>query len=1236
MRTTLSGLCVLVVTTGVLLLGGPPALANWSSTYTQTFTGEQQYWYANGACRGFLGNVAAMYERWNPGWAAYAMQWTAGTLNALPAIPPGSTLVGGVLSVPAEIQPNGGAQPSQLQPEFLFGVDVPPWPSNYAGCFGQWRSGDLLIHADFSGTTQWQTLHGDAYRLIEAIWASRVPDVGVQLYPTPDGEGYYAHGESVAMGALVLQAQFAYPPSGLAVGVVPSDGSAQVRLSWQANGDSGDVSYMVQRQTLTAAGGSGLWTTIAASGSTTFTTSDQVCGSGYRYRVTAQGTDAHTGWDAAGEWDSSPCAVHISRAGTRTLGLDWSAVTPGTSYVLLWCASASCVQREDDLGAGVTSATLTGLTPNTAYTVWLCSSADMWDCAVAGAWTHAAVPANLFLTTTAVAGIGTNAQPLAWSAGGNPAGTVYQVRQTSYASDGAASEAWMDTGTALGFTAPQQAGGSYLYQVFAENAGYGGSLTAPSAAQATQVASTPDLTVTGPSTATLSWSSVWDETDTGVVCVSPNNTSWRSFSSTAGTRWTLSGLRPNTGYQCSTYAAASNQGIRWRESSVLQVTLAAVPVPSGSITATQTSLSAAWGSGGNPQGTAYEYVVLGAGASSDAGNGSRTAATTVIAHQDAAGAPIVCGGTYAVSVRAVNSAGWWTAWVPLGSITTVPCAPLVTGQDGGLGWMPAGGRGYVTLHWPSVVGANGYTLYVWDGVAYEAFDLGGATAWSSQLDRIFPADAQLYPNVTIGALRPPVLVHNGLGRDLRDLPRDLYCSLGPEYCSSTAGQRYYFAVAAYNSAGSSAAYQSPGGSAPLTSYFEPILPLQTDAGAPMIGTWRVNHGDAYTYGASIPFSLTASETVSGVAAYALSNDGTDWAVTALAGCQVGQPAACSPTLTARGIWTVLAGPGEKTVWAKVESTAGVWSAPQATTVYVAPDSAIPTVDVTLDAGAGATDNTSVQVAVSVSDPMAVQAAVSWRARYSTDGGQSWSPWQSEGASTDWTVPWSVPGGPAGTRTVLVQVENSDAELGQGGSSIYFAPPSGTGPVPSGAGSGALPCRWPVAGEEVSAICTQSNLVTVPVAVPAGAVQMRVSRDDMGWGPWQGTATHLPVNLGSAPGVKTVWLQFRAGNGAVAANAPLFYVYDPSAPTVTVSWAADASATSPGGSAILQVQSTDDAGAAGLSMSVTENGVTLYGGPCRGSLPLVLQGAGYQLVQVRVADAAGNQTSTEVGIYVEAG
>ena len=1214
----------------VLAVAAPAALAN-STTYT---TGGWQQQSGMTEVPGGTCNVGTVSGSPSPvvgggqsNGSSY-IQWAFSYLNTNVTLPGGATLIGGTVSgTVAEAAVSG--QPVASAGSYYVGVfdgyDNAQPQVQGAQCLAPYAYATASGTLGFPGNQGNVTFSFDGYNLIQGFLGNGANGANAEALSVGNGSIWYA-----PTSAVTLVEQYAYTPSGITPSHVAAGNGTETYITWNANGNTSGTVYDLQRETIDSSGGvSSGWTTIYQGTATNFTTTDQACGVGYVYRVNVPGPDAATPWDTSAQWDGYPCSVSFNSATTTGITVSWPEVTPQTLPEVAWCeentpaGGVSCSQQRVDLGAGTTSVTLTGLTPNAEYAVWACSQTNPWGCPELNAWTYAAQPT--LSPNNHVSGLSYDQQPFTWTTAGNAPGTVYVFQQGTFAPSGA----WQGgtviySGTATSATANQSAGASYGYNVWANNAGYGDGTPASNGVPV-QVAPSPSMTATGSTTATVDWPVVAGESQTGVQC-GPwgGNLSYQGTSTS--TSWQVTGLTPNTGYYCAIYAVASNQGIQWWQQSAETTTDAAQPTGATLGSLTQTSVTMSWSAVGNPGGTQYNAVLYKCAdtANSVAGSGW----TTATSWQAAGLQPGTC---YTGWVQARNSAGAgtgvdWTQQAP-----TVPAQPSgFTGADGGLGWSPSSGRGYATLSWNPVAGATGYDVLVWDGTTYESFDVGTATSWSSEQAAIYPPDASLYPNVAEASQSPPVFSHSAGGLNLRDLPLDLYCTTGTYYCTQNPAQNYWFAVDAYNTSGNSDSFQ--GGCA--GDCYQPTLPLQTDPNAPTVTSWQINGGGAYTYGSTVPYALDAAESPSGIAAYALSNDGSTWTTTTVGGCTVGQVAACQTSLAATGSWTLTPGPGSKTVWVRVESTAGTWSSPTTTTVYVNTDQTVPTVDVTLNGGAAATASTSVIVAVDVSDPAGTAAGATWQARYSTDGGQTWSAWQAEGSATSWSTPWSIPGGAPGERTVLAQVENSDGNLGQGGATIdYAAPGSGAGAsLPASGASHA--CSWPVGGIQVPATCVTQSQVTVPVTAPSGAVQMRVSLDDVTWGPWLPGAGSIAVDLGASPGPKTVWLKFQDAQGSVTALAPVYYVYDPQAPTVAAAWLGNASATDSAGNATLQVQAADDVGTTGMTVAVTENGGTLYQGPYANSIPLTLTGSGYQVVQVSVTDAGGTTTSVQVGIYVE--
>ena len=1269
------------------------------------------------------------------------------------------------------------------------------------------------------------------------------------LTPNPGGKTVYVKVESTAgvwsaPTTATVYVNYIYTPTGIAAtNVRGSSGNAQATVTWNAN-DPG-ATFLLQQKTLNNSGLVSGWTTIYQGTAQSFTTANQSCGYGYQYRVQVVGSQPGPSWDTSAEWDEFPCSESLAGATSTSLTVSWNPVTQNTAYRLIWCEEStpdggvSCNQTWNNGGTGTTSATITGLVPNAEYGVWICSATNEWGCPEINAWTYAAAPTLSINNNTS--GLSYGQQAFTWTANGNAPGTYYQFRQTVYNNSGNGSVSFGSSGTGTSVIAPQNGGGndggSYSNEVFAQSYGYENSPTAASNTIPTQTSSVATLTATGPTAIKLSWPAVWNMVETNIICQEPAGSSWQTVgqATNGATSFDLTGLQPNTEYTCVTAALATNQGIQWWSGGSSAYTDAATPTK-GSLSATQTTVTASWGSNGNPGGTTYQYSIVPAGGGPVGGNQDMTTATSVTTGTDSLGASITCGTAYTVEVQALG--GSWTGWVNDGDITTVPCAPVITGKDGGLGWSPTSGRGYITLSWNPVPGATGYDVWLFDGNTYESFNVGTATSWDSRQALIYPPDSSLYPNVAKASVSPPIFTPGGL--NLRDLPGDLYCTTGTFYCGGGGGypENYWINVSAYNASGNSG--DGWGCNGPNCAW-TPTLPLQTDPNAPTVTSFDINGGAADTYNAQVTLTIDAAESPSGVAAYALSNDGTNWITTT--NCTVNQVDACPSTWGGNVPWTLTPGTGQKTVYVKVESTAGVWSAPTTANIESIQDPAHLVVDATLNGGAASTNNTAVTLAVTVTDS-GVQSPT-FEMRTSTDGGQSWSGWTSEGTGTSWSANIDIPGGASGQRTVLAQVQDQYSNVGQGGASIQYVNPSAAQPgvvqpaslrgfyvMPTnfsggtpgvaafvrgvaaavGAGTGvvysdpnypigweaatpasvAAALGWPTetatalatwmqnrisagtaagslvvlnqgvvpdtivqnessnvllvqylraggsavwsgdvpmyyqglsgggsntwgsggasavlgiasgtnywsngdpytdttlgqtvgleqvpdsarsiapnqtgvfnlatdsnggwaawfepfsnltscvstAGLPTPVVCTTHSQVTVSLSPPASAVQMRESLDGVDWSPWETATSTLPVNLGSSPGLKTLWVQYQdaAGNVTPASNHnPAYYLYDPGPPTVTASWQGNAAATDSSGNATLQVQATDPAGATGLTLTVTENGATLYQGALQNSVPLTLNGNGYQQAQVTVTDPAGMSATTALGIYVQ--
>ena len=1224
---------------GMVLVGWEGCAMAGSTSYSATLGAvvvtEGQSGSQFGSCG--VGQVAGgLYPTVGFGWsngAQYA-QWAAGPLAPGPLVlPAAATLVGAVASGTVAETAVGGvvSPPTPGSIEVVDGLDDAHPQAEPSYCSGFAYAVDRTF-LSWPGDGRTIAYRMDAYQLAS----------GLLQYGSDGNWGeYLAMGGGAAwfapLSPVKLTVEYAFTPAGITAGPVWTGQGVQANVAWNSDGNPAGTTYVVQRQTVGGGGPVGPWATIYSGTATGFSTQDQQCGKAYRYRVAASGMDAQTPWDVTRQWAAHPCGLSVMAVGTTALTVSFAPVGQAAHYELYWCASAACRQVQLPLNTA-TAVRLGGLTPNTAYTVWACTTTDPAGCPAAAAWTQAAIPVDLAQTPAAPAFLQAGLQ---WSANGNPSGTVYEVRSQSVGAPTTAVVACRTTGRTCA-TNGLGLGAHVQLNVRAWNGA--GIPSAWSGPLVFANALVPVVTAIGATRLNVRW-------PTGPVGVhyavmrqrqGTSATSLVAVGSASPT--TLDGLRPATAYRVWLLAwAPEGPGVAggwcggggcWPVPAAGGDvgTWAATPV-AGSVLAGQTTLTAHWDTGGNPAGTAYAVVVDTPGRRRLASG--LTSATSYTFTGLAPGTPAQVW-VQAVGFDAQPTPAGQTPqppdsrWMAEPASVTVPMSPIVTGAVSGLGWHPVAGRAEVHLHWLPSIGATGYTVWVWDGAVYERFAVGDVTAWDSDEARIYPPQARLYPRAAAGSLAPPAYVAPGTGWELRDRPFGLYCALLAALCPAGGDPGYRFAVTASNASGDSASYQAPGTVA--TSAYVVTPPLQTDPGTPVIRSFTLQGGSISTYASAVSFTLSAAESTSGVAAYALSNDGVVWVPTALAGCEVGQSASCAHSLVTQGRWQLTPGPGSKTVFTRVESVAGVWSAPVPATIYVAPDQTAPTVDVVLDGGAPVTAETSVSVAVRVSDPAAAAAGQAFQARYSTDGGQSWSAWRSEGTSRAWSQAWTIPGGPGGQRQLLVQVEDAAGNLGQGGAMIGYVPVAATVVVP---GSSGHACSWSVGGRTVTATCVTRSQVAVPLHPSPGQVQLRVSLNNVTWGPWRSVTTSLPLDLGPGAGGRTVWVAYRNAQGTVQTVSPVWYVVDPAPPRVRARWLGGAGASGPSGQATILLQGTDDAGgAAALRVRVSENGTVLYTGPFSDSVPVHMLGSGYQFVQVAVADPAGNRTTVQLGIYVQ--
>lgn len=130
--------------------------------------------------------------------------------------------------------------------------------------------------------------------------------------------------------------------------------------------------------------------------------------------------------------------------------------------------------------------------------------------------------------------------------------------------------------------------------------------------------------------------------------------------------------------------------------------------------------------------------------------------------------------------------------------------------------------GYVNLSWNTVPGAIGYKIKLFNGINYEAFEIGNTTSWTSKGKGIWPTQDE----IESGEYE---LHHDGKGTELSRTPGDVYGNADVKYENS---RTYFFRVSAV----------FPGGESSNSDAFMPILPLDQPVAKPYANTTSEDTG----------------------------------------------------------------------------------------------------------------------------------------------------------------------------------------------------------------------------------------------------------------------------------------------------------------------------------------------------------------------------------------------------------
>ncbi|QGP93394.1 hypothetical protein MGLY_28020 [Neomoorella glycerini] len=459
---------------------------------------------------------------------------------------------------------------------------------------------------------------------------------------------------------------------------------------------------------------------------------------------------------------------------------------------------------------------------------------------------------------------------------------------------------------------------------------------------------------------------------------------------------------------------------------------------------------------------------------------------------------------------------------------TIPATPgAPAGTISGLTWSNTIGRSRVVLNWTPVQGATGYKVYVFEGNAYWAFDVGNTTTWDSHAALIYPDPNWLasQPNNSISS---DPFNHAGGGYDLQDDPNILYVkTIGTTYDTA---HNYWFRISAYNSSGES----------PYSDAYMPTLPNRTDTTAPSSSASVLSTaGLKKTYDQNVNVTVNASDSQSGIYQILLSNDNNVWTPVYTA-VKNSDNSTGLTTYSNTFSWTVTPGAGTKTVYVKAIDAVGNVSI-SSDSIALADDILPPSVSLLINSGASNTTSTIVTLSVNAEDNASVASQM--QMAFSNDG-NLWSSWEPYSTTKTWDLSNAAYGGNSsqGIKTVYVRVCDQAQNIGLAKATIGYSTSVISGNVTPATGTAGL-------FNGLQAQFTNTPAVTLNLNYP-GATQMRFSLDGVTWSPWEPYAATKQITLPKGDGLTTVSVQTQDAYGSISIPVHVNFVLDTTPPVIT--------------------------------------------------------------------------------------
>ncbi len=396
-----------------------------------------------------------------------------------------------------------------------------------------------------------------------------------------------------------------------------------------------------------------------------------------------------------------PQNLTATALGVSSMSWTWTAIPQATSYRLYMATSPTTLVTT----AASAAVDEVGLSTNTLYSRVVSAVISGVEGAVsasASAYTKAAVP-----SAPAISGVSYTSFTVTWSAGGNPAGTRFEVSRSTddFTADISTPIAFASnfTNTTTTFTGlvPNT---TYYVRLRAIN-GDGLFVTAFTATASTQTWNTPAPvgmagTALGVSSVSWTWSAIPNASEYRVY----QATSSLLLQSVASPTWDETGLAINTAYG-RRVSAVLNTAEGPLSASATVYTWAATPATPVISLVAYSSFSVAWGASGNPAGTRYEIT-----RSTD---NFVTAFSTVVAFSDSFTGnstdfvSLTPGTSYYVRLRAINGDDQFTTAFSATASTRTLALTAPSGFTGSVL-----GTSSITWNWGAVPGASTYRLYL--------------------------------------------------------------------------------------------------------------------------------------------------------------------------------------------------------------------------------------------------------------------------------------------------------------------------------------------------------------------------------------------------------------------------------------------------------------------------------------------------------------------------------------------